>query len=106
VPRGGLVTRRSIERVVIEVRTEIAAVCQQMADKHGEPPLAEQGLRNELSTVCSTAERMNLWVVRSPTYDSFVEASGGRIGDDHFYKNSYSFHRTCPTAQTSALAKR
>jgi hypothetical protein len=41
-PRGDLATRRSIERVVFEVRTEIAEVCQNMADKHGEPPLDEQ----------------------------------------------------------------
>ena len=41
-PRGDLATRRSIERVVFEVRTEIANACQQMADKHGEPPLDEQ----------------------------------------------------------------
>ena len=38
-PRGDLAVRRAIERVVFEVRTEIANVCQQMADKHGEPPL-------------------------------------------------------------------
>jgi len=38
-PRDDLATRRSIERVVFEVRTEMAKVCQQMADKHGEPPL-------------------------------------------------------------------
>jgi hypothetical protein len=42
-PRGDLATRRSIERVVFEVRTEMAKVCQEMADKHGEPPLDEQG---------------------------------------------------------------
>ena len=41
-PRGDLAIRLSIERVVFEVRTEIANVCQQMADKHGEPPLDEQ----------------------------------------------------------------
>jgi hypothetical protein len=41
-PRGGLAVRRSIERVVFKVRTEIANVCQQMADKHGEPPLNER----------------------------------------------------------------
>jgi hypothetical protein len=41
-PRGDLAVRRSIERVVFEVRTEIANVCQQMADKCGEPPLSEQ----------------------------------------------------------------
>jgi hypothetical protein len=37
-PRGDLAIRRAIERVVFEVRTEIANVCQQMADKGGEPP--------------------------------------------------------------------
>jgi hypothetical protein len=42
-PRGDLAIRRSIERVVFEVRTEIANVCQQMADKCGEPRLSEQG---------------------------------------------------------------
>ena len=41
-PRGDLATRRNIERVVFEVRTEMAKVCQEMADKHGEPPLSEQ----------------------------------------------------------------
>jgi phage terminase Nu1 subunit (DNA packaging protein) len=41
-PRGDLAIRRSIERGVFEVRTEIAKVCQQMADKAGEPPLNEQ----------------------------------------------------------------
>ena len=41
-PRGALAIRRSIERVVLEVRTEIAKVCQQMADKCGEPQLDEQ----------------------------------------------------------------
>jgi hypothetical protein len=39
--RGDLAIRRSIERVVFEVRTEIANVCQQMADKCGEPPVEE-----------------------------------------------------------------
>jgi hypothetical protein len=38
-PRGDIAIRRSIERVVFEVRTEIAKVCQEMADKCGEPPL-------------------------------------------------------------------
>ena len=38
-PRGDLATRRSIERVVFEVRTEMAKVCQEMADKAGEPRL-------------------------------------------------------------------
>jgi hypothetical protein len=42
-PRGDLATRRSIERVVFEVRTEIAKVCREMADKNGEPPIKEQG---------------------------------------------------------------
>ena len=42
-PRGDPAIRRNIERVVFEVRTEIAKVCQQMADKDGEPPLTEQG---------------------------------------------------------------
>jgi hypothetical protein len=41
-PRCDLATRRNIERVVFEVRTELAKVCQQMADKSGEPPLDEQ----------------------------------------------------------------
>jgi hypothetical protein len=41
-PRGDLATRRSIERVVFEVRAEIANVCQEMADKCGEPPLEQQ----------------------------------------------------------------
>ena len=41
-PRGGLAMRRSIERVIFEVRTEIASICQQMADKCGEPPLEQQ----------------------------------------------------------------
>jgi hypothetical protein len=41
VPRGDLAIRRNIERVVFEVRTEIAKVCQEMAAKFGEPPLSE-----------------------------------------------------------------
>jgi hypothetical protein len=41
-PRGDLAIRRSIEPVVFEVRTEMAKVSQQMADKNGEPPLNEQ----------------------------------------------------------------
>jgi hypothetical protein len=36
---GDLATRRTIERAVYEVRCEIAAVCLEMADKNGEPPL-------------------------------------------------------------------
>jgi hypothetical protein len=42
-PRGDLATRRAIERAVFEVRTEIAKVCLEMADKNGEPPLSAQG---------------------------------------------------------------
>ena len=41
-PRGDLAIRRSIERIVFEVRTEIAKVCLEMADKCGEPLLEEQ----------------------------------------------------------------
>jgi hypothetical protein len=41
-PRGDLAIRRNIERIVYEVRTEIATICQQMADKNGEPPLEQQ----------------------------------------------------------------
>jgi hypothetical protein len=40
-PRGDLATRRNIERVVFEVRTEMANVCQEMANKCGEPPLGD-----------------------------------------------------------------
>jgi hypothetical protein len=39
---GDLATRRAIERAVFEVRTEIAKVCLEMADKCGEPPLEQQ----------------------------------------------------------------
>jgi hypothetical protein len=42
-PRGDLATRRAIERVVFEVRTEIANIAQQKADEYGEPPLSKQG---------------------------------------------------------------
>jgi hypothetical protein len=42
-PHGDLASRRAMERAVFEVRTQIAAVCQQMADQNGEPPLGEQG---------------------------------------------------------------
>jgi hypothetical protein len=41
-PHGDLATRRRIERVVFEARTEMAKVCQTMADKAGEPPMDEQ----------------------------------------------------------------
>jgi hypothetical protein len=37
-PCGDLALRRSIERVVFEVRTDLANVCQQIADKCREPP--------------------------------------------------------------------
>jgi hypothetical protein len=40
-PRGDLVTRRNIERAVFEIRTEIAKICEEMADKAGEPSLEE-----------------------------------------------------------------
>jgi hypothetical protein len=51
-PRGGLAIRRSIERVVFKVRAEIANVCQQMADEHGEPALdgAHDGRRSSCGT--------------------------------------------------------
>jgi transcriptional antiterminator Rof (Rho-off) len=42
-PRGDLATRRAIERVVFEVRIEIANIAQQKADEYGEPPLSKQG---------------------------------------------------------------
>ena len=42
-PRGDLATRCNIERAVFEIRTEIAKVCEEMADKAGEPPLDQQG---------------------------------------------------------------
>jgi hypothetical protein len=38
-----LMVRRKIDQVVFEIRREIAAVCEQMADAAGEPPLSEQG---------------------------------------------------------------
>ncbi len=41
-PRGDLAVRRAIERVVFEVRTEIAEACTKLADEQGEPPLDEQ----------------------------------------------------------------
>ena len=37
-----LATRRAIERAVFEVRTEIAKVCEEMADKCGEPALDDE----------------------------------------------------------------
>ena len=36
-PRGDLATRRSIERVVFEVRTEIANIARRKAEEAGEP---------------------------------------------------------------------
>lgn len=41
-PRGDLATRRRLEEVVFEIRTEIANAAQAMADKCNEPPLSEQ----------------------------------------------------------------
>ena len=41
-PRGDLATRRAIERVAFEVRTEIVRACTAMADQVGEPPLDQQ----------------------------------------------------------------
>ena len=41
--RGDLATRRCIERVIFEVRTEIANIAQRKADEYGEPPLDQQG---------------------------------------------------------------
>jgi rhamnose utilization protein RhaD (predicted bifunctional aldolase and dehydrogenase) len=41
-PRGDFAIRRNIERVVFEVRPEMANVCPQGADKCGEPPLSDQ----------------------------------------------------------------
>ncbi|MFZ0852419.1 MAG: hypothetical protein WAO08_24840 [Hyphomicrobiaceae bacterium] len=38
-PRGDLATRRCIERVIFEVRSEIANIAQRKADECGEPPL-------------------------------------------------------------------
>lgn len=37
-----LATRRNIDRVVFEVRTEMANIATRMADERGEPPLNEQ----------------------------------------------------------------
>jgi hypothetical protein len=38
-PRGDLATRRAIERVVFDVRTDIAKACSKAADERNEPPL-------------------------------------------------------------------
>jgi hypothetical protein len=38
-----LVARRKAEAVVLELRREIAAACNAMADQRGEPPLDQQG---------------------------------------------------------------
>ena len=43
-PRGDLATRRAIEQCVLEIRREIATVCNQLADERGEPPLGRTGL--------------------------------------------------------------
>ena len=37
-----MVIRREIDRVVYEVRRELAQVCLKMADERGEPPLDQQ----------------------------------------------------------------
>ena len=37
-----MVVRRNIDRVVYEVRTELAQACTRMADERGEPPLDQQ----------------------------------------------------------------
>jgi len=42
VPHGNLPTRRRIEQVVFEVRTEIPQIAQRKADEASEPPLSEQ----------------------------------------------------------------
>jgi hypothetical protein len=39
-----LATWLRIERVVLEIRSEIAAICHKMADQDGEPPLDQLGL--------------------------------------------------------------
>ena len=41
-PRGDLAIRRSIERIVFEVRSELASLCQGITDNQGEPPIGEQ----------------------------------------------------------------
>jgi hypothetical protein len=41
-PYGDLAIRRSIERALFEVRTEIAKACTKLAGERGEPPLEEQ----------------------------------------------------------------
>ncbi|MGK7063352.1 hypothetical protein AB4853_43610, partial [Bradyrhizobium sp. 1050_B9_N1_2] len=66
---GFLTIRRSIERVVFQVRGEIARVCQEMADKCGEPTtrrtvrmmLAHVGDQRQI-TAC-LRERCNLLVL-------------------------------------------
>ena len=40
-PRGDLATRRCIEQVIFEVRTEIANIAQRKADEPGEPPFGD-----------------------------------------------------------------
>jgi hypothetical protein len=41
-PRGDLATRRAIERVVYEVRADLAKACSEAADERGEPPLDQR----------------------------------------------------------------
>jgi hypothetical protein len=38
-PRGALALLRSIERVVCDLRSELAEACTKLADERGEPPL-------------------------------------------------------------------
>jgi hypothetical protein len=38
-----LATRRAVERVVLEIRAELAAAAQRLANESGEPPPSEQG---------------------------------------------------------------
>ena len=42
-PPGDLATRRRIEDCVYQVRRELAAIGNEMADKNGEPPFDQQG---------------------------------------------------------------
>jgi hypothetical protein len=41
-PRGDIATRRAIERVVFDVRADMAKECSEAADERGEPPLEQQ----------------------------------------------------------------
>ena len=37
-----IAVRRNIDRVVFEVRTELAKICEKIADERGEPPLDQR----------------------------------------------------------------